>query len=204
MAFLSLPENKRIVEDPPIAKILFNDVRLSILWLVVRVWLGYQWINSASGKLSEPGWMETGESLQAYWVRAVAIPETGRPAITFDWYRSFLQGMLDSGAYEWFAKVIAVGEFLVGVGLIVGAFVGIAAFFGAVMNFNFMLAGSASTNPVLFFAAILLILAWKTAGYIGLDYFLLNILGTPWGRRKFENEQEPEVVYEPSTSPAGD
>jgi thiosulfate dehydrogenase [quinone] large subunit len=27
---------------------------------------------------------------------------------------------------------------------------------------------------------VLLILAWKNAGYIGLDYFLLPLLGTPW------------------------
>jgi thiosulfate dehydrogenase [quinone] large subunit len=31
-------------------------------------------------------------------------------------------------------------------------------------------------------AAIGLILAWKVAGYIGLDYFLLPWVGTPWGR----------------------
>ena len=48
------------------------------------------------------------------------------------------------------------------------------------MNLNFMLAGSASTNPVLLLLGILLVLAWKTAGYIGLDRFLLPLLGTPW------------------------
>ena len=57
---------------------------------------------------------------------------------------------------------------------------GIAAFFGAFMNFNFMLAGSASTNPVLFLGGIILILAWKNAGYWGLDRWLLQRLGTPW------------------------
>ena len=57
---------------------------------------------------------------------------------------------------------------------------GIAAFFGALMNMSFLLAGTVSTNPVLFFAGILLILAWKNAGYIGIDRFLLPALGTPW------------------------
>jgi hypothetical protein len=33
----------------------------------------------------------------------------------------------------------------------------------------------------------LVILAWKTAGYYGLDYFLLPRLGTPWGRAKLES-----------------
>jgi thiosulfate dehydrogenase [quinone] large subunit len=68
----------------------------------------------------------------------------------------------------------------VGIALILGAFTGIAAFLGAFMNWNFMMAGSASTNPMLFVIAIGLILAWKVAGYIGLDYFLLPWLGTPW------------------------
>ena len=77
------------------------------------------------------------------------------------------------------------GAVLVGVGiaLILGAFTGIAAFFGALMNWNFMLAGSASTNPVLFLVALGLIMAWKVAGYIGADYFLLPWIGTPWTRR---------------------
>jgi len=58
--------------------------------------------------------------------------------------------------------------------------VGIAAFFGAFMNWNFMMAGTASTNPLLFTLAILLILSWKVAGHYGADRFLLPILGTPW------------------------
>jgi thiosulfate dehydrogenase [quinone] large subunit len=92
--------------------------------------------------------------------------------------------LLDSGSYVWFAKLIAIGEVLVGVGLILGIFVGIAAFFGAFMNWNFGMAGSASTNPLLFAAGILLVLAWKTAGYYGVDRYLLPRLGTPWGRNK--------------------
>jgi thiosulfate dehydrogenase [quinone] large subunit len=76
--------------------------------------------------------------------------------------------------------LVAYGELLVGVGLILGGLVGIAAFFGALMNMNFMLAGAASTNPVLFFLAVGLILAWKVAGYYGADRVLLPMLGTPW------------------------
>jgi thiosulfate dehydrogenase (quinone) large subunit len=176
-------KQNRVIEDPKFIKTLFADARFSVLWLAVRVWLGLQWINSATGKISNPAWTDTGEALKAYWERAVAIPETGRPPISFDWYRTFLQSLLDAEAYTWFAKLVAYGEVLVGVALIIGAFVGIAAFFGAFMNFNFMLAGSASTNPVLFVAALGLIFAWKIAGFIGADYFLLNILGTPWGKR---------------------
>lgn len=184
MANLLKRNNDRVIDDPAFVKTLFSDVRFSVLWLVLRVWLGFQWITAATGKLGNPAWVETGDALKGYWTNAAAIPEAGRPAISFEWYRGFIQGMLDAEAYTWFAKLVAYGELFIGIGLVVGAFVGVAAFFGAVMNWNFMMAGTASTNPVLFVVALLLIVAWKTAGYIGLDYFLLNWLGTPWNRRK--------------------
>jgi len=69
---------------------------------------------------------------------------------------------------------------LIGIALIIGAFTGIAAFVGGFMNWNFMMAGSASVNPVFFVIAVGLILAWKVSGYIGADFFLLRWIGTPW------------------------
>jgi len=64
--------------------------------------------------------------------------------------------------------------------LIIGAFTGIAAFFGGFMNWNFMMASSASSNPMLFVIAVGLILAWKVSGFIGADFFPLRWIGTPW------------------------
>lgn len=124
--------------------------------------------------------MQTGEALKGFWLKAVQIPETGRPAIAFDWYRSFIQSLLDAEAWTWFAPLVAYGELLIGIALVVGAFTGIVAFMGGFMNWNFMMAGAASTNPMLFAVAVGLILAWKVSGYIGADFFLLRWLGTPW------------------------
>jgi len=178
--------------DPPIANALFNSTRWSWLWLIARLYLGYSWLTSGLGKLSNPAWTQTGAALKGFWTNAVLIPEPpGRPAISFDWYRSFLQAMLDSGAYTWFSKLIIAGELLVGIALILGIFTGIAAFFGGFLNWNFMMAGSASTNPLLFVISILLILAWKTAGWLGLDRWVLPALGTPWQPGKlFGKEKE--------------
>src|SRR5579859_2342844 len=88
--------------------------------------------------------------------------------------------LLDSGSYVWFAKLIAIGEFTIGLCLIIGLFTGIAAFAGGFMSWNFVMAGTASGNALYFTAAILLIMAWRTAGYYGLDRFVLPRLGTPW------------------------
>jgi thiosulfate dehydrogenase [quinone] large subunit len=178
----------REIQDPPLARFLFSDTRMAWVWLAVRLYLGYQWIEAGSHKLT-PAWLNGGEALKGFWMSAVKIPDSGRPVIAFDWYRNFIQYMLDTGSYSWFAKIVVAGELLVGVGLILGAFVGIAAFCGALLNWNFIMAGAASTNAVLFTLAILLMLAWKTAGYIGLDYYLLNWLGTPW-----PSEVKPEAA----------
>lgn len=102
--------------------------------------------------------------------------------MTYGWFYDFLVYMLDNEWYTWFAKVIVVGEVLIGLGLLVRALAGIAAFFGSFLNVNFLLAGTTSTNPVLLDLTIFLVLAWKVAGHIGLDRWLLPMLGTPWQR----------------------
>ncbi len=168
------------VSNPPLSRFLFDDIRFAPVWAIIRILVGFAWLEAGWHKITDPGWLQTGDALKSFFERIVVIPEQGRPAITYDWYRDFIQTLLDSGAYTWMAKMIAVGEFLVGIALIVGLFVGIAAFFGALMNWNFMLAGSASTNPVLMVGALFLILAWKTAGYYGLDRYALTHFGTPW------------------------
>lgn len=168
-------------DDPTTWKLLLGNVYWSIFWMPIRFFVGLQWAQAGEHKVRDGAWMDGGSALQGYWERAVAVPEPpGRAAITYGWYRDVLQYMLDHEWYTWFAKVIAVGEVLVGVGLIVGALVGIAAFFGTLMNFSFMLAGSASTNPVLFGLTVFLVLAWKVAGYMGLDRWLIPALGAPW------------------------
>jgi thiosulfate dehydrogenase [quinone] large subunit len=120
-----------------------------------------------------------GSAILGYWKGAVAVNEQGTGRITYEWYRDFLQGLINANAHTWFAPIIAWGEVLVGLGLIFGVLTGWAAFFGMLMNMSFMLAGSASTNPVLFSISILLILAWRVAGYLGGDRYVLPLLGVP-------------------------
>ena len=172
------PDTRVIVEDPPFMRRLFGDTRLAILWLPLRLYLGYSWLTSGWGKVNNPAWMETGTALQGFWTNAVRVEP--KPVIAIDWYRAFIQYLLDQQAYTWFAKLIALGETLIGVLLILGAFTGIAAFFGGLLNWNFVMAGTASSNALLFAIATWLVLAWKVAGWWGLDRWLLRWLGTPW------------------------
>src|SRR6478609_7364889 len=170
------------IEGPAFTRFLFGNSRAGLFWLPIRLFVGFSWLEAGYHKFSGTGWIDGGSALAGYWKAAVAIPEAGagHPAITYEWYRTFLQVLLDNGAEKWMAWVITFGEMAVGLGLILGILTGFAAFFGAFMNMSFLLAGSASTNPVLFTLAIGLMLAWKVAGYYGLDRYLLPLLGTPW------------------------
>jgi len=169
------------MEGAPFFIALFNSSKFAWLWLIVRVYVGYQWITASLHKLSAPEWMQTGDALKGYWMRAVSIPEApAKPPINYEWYRSFIQSMLDGQSYVWFAKLIAVGEFLVGLALILGIFVGVAAFFSSLMNLSFLLAGSLSTGPILLVLGIFLMFAWKVASYYGLNRAFYHFVGTPW------------------------
>jgi thiosulfate dehydrogenase (quinone) large subunit len=176
------PEAQTVeVEGPAFARYLFSNSRAGLIWLPIRIFVGFQWIEAGWHKLSGTGWVDGGASLLGYWQNAVKIPDApAHPSITFEWYRSFLTFLIDNHAQGWFGWLITLGELCVGIGLLTGTLVGIAAFFGAMMNMSFLLAGSASVNPVLFTFAIGLILAWKVAGYYGVDRYLLPRLGVPW------------------------
>lgn len=176
----TLSESKKVAyQDPSWITALFNDTRLAWVWVVVRLYLGYEWIVSGWEKLPNAAWM-SGEALKGFWARAILIPDApARPAIAFGWYRSFLTFLLNTGSYTWFAKLVAIGEILVGVALILGIFVGFAAFMGGFLNWNFIMAGTASVNGLYIILAILLLIAWKTAGYWGLDRWALPFVGTP-------------------------
>ncbi len=176
-----------IVSEPPIARWLFGDTRSAPFWLTLRIWLGLQWLaagwsHAMFWNFDQGGYIHNaGINLKGYWDRALTVAPGGKGAvITYDWYYDFLKVLRDGGHYEWFAWVITFGEMAVGLGLIFGCLTGIAAFFGTIMNFSFELAGTTSTNPMLFGIAILVILGWRTAGWWGFDRFVLPALGTPW------------------------
>jgi thiosulfate dehydrogenase [quinone] large subunit len=168
------------IEGPSFARFLFSNSRAGLVWLPIRVFLGFTWLEAGIHKLTGPGWVDGGSALKGYWTAAIAVSNTGKGPITYDWYRDFLSFLLNGGHYSWFAPLVTFGEILVGIGLIVGALTGFASFFGAFMNMSYLLAGSASTNPIMFALAVGVMMAWKVAGYYGIDRWLLPRLGTPW------------------------
>jgi thiosulfate dehydrogenase (quinone) large subunit len=94
------------------------------------------------------------------------------------WYAAFLREVVVPNA-SLFSYLVIFGETLVGIALILGAFTGIAAFFGVFMNASFLFAGTAGANPLMALAGVLLVLAWRVGGWWGLDRWLLSAVGVP-------------------------
>ena len=188
------------VESPRFPRYLFGNTRAGLFWLPIRLFVGFEWVEAGWHKITGEGWIDGGAALLGYWQNAVAIPEEGRPPISFDWYRSFIQWLIDNDAQTWMGWVIPLGELAVGLGLLYGALTGFSAFFGALMNMSFLLAGSASTNPIMFTLAVGIMLAWKVAGYYGLDRYLLPLLGVPWHAKMEVSPPTPDKPQEAPTS----
>jgi thiosulfate dehydrogenase [quinone] large subunit len=177
------PDTQPGFHDPAVVTYLLNDPGSALLWTMVRFYVGFEWFAAGYGKIigKEGDWMTNGTALQGFWSVVPTLNHKGsNPALAYDWWYNFLNYMNTHGWYTWVAKLIAIGEFAVGVALIVGLLVGIAAFFGGALNFSYMLTGIAGVNPLMFLLTVLLIAAWKVAGLLGLDRYLLPALGTPW------------------------
>jgi thiosulfate dehydrogenase (quinone) large subunit len=167
------------IADPPIGQFLFADTRLAWFWLLVRLYAGYEWLMAGIEKFGNPAWTgsKAGAAIAGFAAGALKKTTGTHPDVT-GWYAGFLHGFVIPHAAAW-SWVITLGEIAVGVGLIVGLFTGIAAFFGGLMNANYLLAGTVSTNPLLFILSTWLVLAWRVAGYYGLDYWVLPAAGVP-------------------------
>ncbi len=178
----------RQVSVLPTTKLLFFDTRVAWLWLIVRLYVGYQWLTSGVAKVTGyslapstfgqhvqgGSWLVGGhgaKALQGFFTHSLSLASGPNPVIQ-SWYAAFLQHIALPGTGV-FCYLISFGELFVGLGLILGIFTGAAAFFGALMNMNYLLAGAISINPILFLLEIFLILAWRICGFYGVDRFLL-------------------------------
>lgn len=154
----------------------FYSPKSAWFWLIVRVYLGWQWLEAGWGKLHNSTWLgsDAGASVSGFLHGALTKMGGTHPDVS-SWYGWFINHVALPHAV-FFSYVITFGEILVGVALILGLFTVVATYFGAFMNFNYLFAGTVSSNPWLLLLSIFLIMARKVAGRIGLDFFVQPII----------------------------
>ena len=159
--------------EPRWARFLFASTTAAWLWLVVRLYVASVFLPAGWAKITSGKWLfGDGSPIQGMVGSAAQSPDTP------GWYSWFLQNVVVPNA-SLFATLVALGEFAVGLGLLVGLLTGIAAFGGVFLNANFVLAGALGSNPALIILGTLLALAWRNAGWIGLDRWFM-----PWIHRE--------------------
>lgn len=168
------------IPEPKFSRLLFADTRAGWLWLALRLYVGYEWLLAGWDKIINPAWVgpQAGGAVQGFLSGALQKTAGAHPDVS-SWYAYFLTGFAMHHPML-ISYLVTYGEVLIGAGLILGAFTGIAAFFGAFLNFNYLFAGTVSVNPLLLFMELFLLLAWRNAGWFGLDRWFLPWLGVPW------------------------
>jgi thiosulfate dehydrogenase [quinone] large subunit len=188
------------IEDPPIARALFGDTRWAWIWLIVRVYAGWQWLSTGIEKAQTPAWIgASAGTFLTKWVTGSLAKTAGAHPDVQGWYGAFLSSVVLPHTVFW-SYCVTYGEICVGLGLILGMFTGIAAFFGTTMNASYLLAGTVSINPILFALCSVLVLAWKTAGWWGIDRWLLPKLGTPWKNTASQRLIPPAIPTAPAAT----
>lgn len=169
-----------IIEEPKLTLFLLQSPKFAWFWLIVRVYVGWQWLEAGIEKLHSAAWIgaDAGSAVTNFVQHSMEKIGGPHPDVQ-NWYAWFLAHVVLPYPEFW-SYLVTYGEIAVGAALILGLFTGFAAFFGIFMNFNYLLAGTVSTNPILLMLTVGIILAWRVAGFFGVDHWLLPAVGTPW------------------------
>lgn len=146
-------------------KWLRESIVAAVLLTVIRIYIGYCWLTAGYHKVVD------GFDASGFLHGAVAGASGEHPTVQ-GWWASFLEAVAIPNA-GLFSTLVAYGEVLVGLGLILGCLTTIAAFFGIMMNFAFLFSGTVSTNAQMVLLTIFILVAGYNAGRIGLDRFVI-------------------------------
>ena len=156
-----------------------NTIASGILALL-RLYLGYEWLTAGFHKITG------GFDASGFLKGAIANPVKGPDgSIVYSTYVGFLKSFAlpNSGIFN---VLVPWGEFLVGLGLILGCLTTAAMFFALVMNFSYVMAGTVSTNPWDILIGIFIVFAGYNAGKFGLDRWVI-----PYIRKNVFKKEQP-------------
>jgi len=142
----------------------------AVILTFIRLYVGYTFFTAGFHKLTG------GFDASGFLKGAIANPVKGTDGtLVFGWLVNFLKGIALPNV-DLFNVIVPVGELLIGIGLILGCLTTAAAFFGLMMNFTFLMAGTISTNPMDIFFGVIVLAAGFNAGRIGLDRWVIPFI----------------------------
>lgn len=151
-------------------QVLRENKVAAVILTFIRVYLGYNWFMAGLHKITG-GFDTTG-----FFKGVIANPVKGPDgSVVYGTYLTFLKTFALPNAHL-FNVLVPWGELLVGLGLILGCLTTAAMFFGLVMNFSYLMAGTVSTNPWDIMLGVIVLAAGFNAGKIGLDRWVIPVI----------------------------
>ncbi|KMY55611.1 Crp/Fnr family transcriptional regulator [Bacillus sp. FJAT-27231] len=163
-------------------RFLRGNLYASYLLFFLRLYLGWQWLQAGWEKISGGQFDASG-----FLKGAVGKMSGDHPAVQ-PWWGEFLKevALPNVGIFN---VLVPWGEFLVGLGLILGVFTSYAMLMGLVMNFSYLLSGTMSTNPQLVILGLLILMAGMNAGRIGGDRWIY-----PYMKKSFAENKDSDTL----------
>jgi thiosulfate dehydrogenase [quinone] large subunit len=186
---------------------LYRSKAASVIWLIARLWLGYSWLNAGYQKLwgneKAAFWYGGGAGVKGFATAGVTGSTAGKGGASYGWFAAFLHNFVIPNV-SWIAKVVTLSELVIGALLILGLFTGLAAFAGLALNLVYMFSGSAGVNPAYAIVSVFLILAWRNAGWLGLDRLVLPMISNRFrpGSRTVTPVTSPPTAPTPVPAPS--
>lgn len=153
--------------------IVNRNLLLPFALLLIRLYVGWVWLEAGFAKITSSVWVgnKAGVAISGFLNGALAKTAGEHPDVQW-WYAEFIKNIALPNKVL-FSYMVSFGEFAVGLGLILGALTSYAAFFGALMNFNYLLSGVVSVNPILLLCEIIILFFRKQASQVGVDRYLM-------------------------------
>ena len=151
-----------------------NPAYTGLFWLVLRVYVGYDFLTAGIDKLESGKWLGQASAITGFLKGALGKATGAHPEVQ-GWYVTLVKNVFLPNAAV-FSTMVALGETLVGLALIFGVLVKFSAVCGAMMNLAFVSAGTTSSNATMLLFEIAMIFGGAGVGYYGIDYFLIPAL----------------------------
>jgi thiosulfate dehydrogenase [quinone] large subunit len=142
---------------------VFTSRWAALIWTAMRVWLGIMWIQAGVAKIwgaENPAFLHNGGAGVA------GFAAHGVPA--YSWWGSFLHSFVVPNA-GWIGIIVALGEFAIGICLVLGLFTRLASLASLALLFTYVMSGTASVCGFYALFAVVILFTWRTSSWLGAD-----------------------------------